>query len=165
MPKKDHSSAPVPLRGKVRAFNVSPKGHIEGALFDTRDGPVQVNFPKSEAERLAGAMSVGATVDLRGALQTDEFEHPVYLVEDGVEDTHVSGTIVRLNHALHGETNGCHLDDGTFVHLKPEGARKSRLRVGERIKVFGARRSGPAAVVLEARSVERVGSGHGNRAS
>jgi hypothetical protein len=30
MPKELRPSAPQRLRGKVRAFNISPKGHIEG---------------------------------------------------------------------------------------------------------------------------------------
>jgi hypothetical protein len=52
--------------------------------------------------------------------------------------------------------NGCHLDDGTFVHTKPDGARKYKLRVGDKVKATGERRTGTDAVVLEAHAVERL---------
>ena len=154
MSKKSHPSSSVHLRGKVVAFNISPKGHIEGALVGSPGGTVQLNFPKEGAETLARAMHVGSKIDIVAEFETDEGDHAVYRAEDpGAE---ADGKIVRLNYALHGEVNGCHLDDGTFVHAKPEGAKKYKFRVGERVSVRGSRHQGTDAVVLQARSVKRL---------
>jgi hypothetical protein len=153
MPKHARSSPPLQLRGEVAAFNISPKGHVEGVLLETSKGRAQVNFPKHGSDAISASMKVGAKVALHVKLESDDGEHPVYELRDA--DAKVTGTVVRLNYALHGEINGCHLDDGTFVHLKPEGAKKHALRVGDRVKAIGARRAGPSCVVLEAREVEK----------
>lgn len=158
MSKKARPSSSSHLRGEVVAFNISPKGHIEGALIETTAGAIQINFPKHDAETVARSMRVGSRIDLKADLEADEGDHAVYRVGDSEEET--EGTIIRLNYALHGEVNGCHLDDGTFVHVTPEGARKYELRVGEKVKVTGPRRRGTDAVVLQARSVKRLGKQH-----
>jgi hypothetical protein len=152
VPKKEKSSK---LRGKLLAFNISPKGHIEGALVETSEGRAQVNFPKHSAESLARSMHVGASIELEVKREPDEGEHPVYTAHDA--EGEVSGRIVRLNYALHGEVNGYHLDDGTFAHVKPEGAKKYKLRVGDQVKVLGLRRPGTDAAVVEVRALEKLG--------
>ncbi len=159
MPKKEKRSK---LRGQVLALNISPKGHIEGAVLETSDGRAQVNFPKHSAELFARATPVGANVELDAEGEPDEGEHPVYTALDAEDE--ISGTIVRLNYALHGEVNGYHLDDGTFVHVKPEGAKKYKLRVGDRVKASGTRRRGTDAVVLEVHALEKLGRRHEPRA-
>jgi hypothetical protein len=153
MPKHAHAAPPLQLRGEVSAFNISPKGHVEGVLLETSKGRVQVNFPKHDSDALSASMKVRAKVALHVKLENDDEEHPVYELCDA--DAKVTGTVVRLNYALHGEVNGCHLDDGTFVHLKPEGAKKHSLRVGDKVEAIGTRRAGPSCVVLEAREVEK----------
>jgi hypothetical protein len=153
MSKKARPS--IHLGGKVVAFNISPKGHIEGALVGIPSGTVQLNFPKHSAETLARSMRVGSTIDVDAEIESDEGDHAVYRAKDSEVET--DGNIVRLNYALQGEVNGYHLDDGTFVHVKPEGAQKYELRVGERVRVSGARHQGTDAVVLQARSVKRLG--------
>src|ERR1700755_3496865 len=147
--KKSHQ-----LRGKVLAFNISPKGGIEGVLLETAAGTAQLNFPKHAAAAMAKPRRVGAKIHVGAEPEPEEGDHPVYRARDEVDV--VSGTIVRLNHALHGEVNGCHLDDGTFVHLKPDGARKEKIRSGDKIKATGARRRGADAVVLEAKSLDKI---------
>jgi hypothetical protein len=135
------------LRGTVVAHNISPKGHVEGALVETPEGIAQLNFPKHGAEELARSAKVGASIDLAVELEDDEGDHPVYRANEssGV----VTGAVVRLNYARHGEVNGYHLDDGMFVHVKPDGAKRYKLHVGDQITVEGVRRRGDAAVVLE----------------
>jgi hypothetical protein len=145
------------LQGKLLAFNMSPKGHIEGALIETGAGLAQLNFPKHTAEGTVRALSVGSTIDVAAELESEHGDHPVYRAVD--EEAQASGTIFRLNYALHGEVNGCHLDDGTFVHVKPGGAKKYKLRVGDKISATGSRRSGIDAVVLEATSVVKLAAG------
>ena len=156
VPKKEKHSSST-LRGKIVSFNISPKGHVEGALVSTSAGLAQINFPKHSPE-FARTTSVGANVEFAAKREPDEGDHPVYTVQDDAGD--VSGKIVRLNYALHGEVNGYHLDDGTFVHVKPEGAKKYKLRVGEKVRAHGARRAGADAPVLEARSLEKLGGHH-----
>lgn len=154
MPKESRPSSKR-LRGELFAVNVSPKGHVEGALIATPAGTVQINFPKHEAEALARTMLVGSRVDLPAKLETAEFDHPVYVPSDLDGEAEVTGKVVRLNYALHGEVNGFHLDEGTFVHLKPEGAKRCGVKVGESVIATGSRRRGSAAAVLEARKVTR----------
>jgi hypothetical protein len=136
-----------PLRGKVIAHNISPKGHVEGALVDTPEGLAQINFSKHGTEELSRSAKVGASIDLAVELEDAEGDHPVYRASDPIGV--VTGAVVRLNYARHGEVNGYHLDDGTFVHVKPEGAKRYKLRVGDQITAEGVRRAGKAAVVLE----------------
>jgi hypothetical protein len=165
MPKKAHAHAhpgphahprPVRVRGTVVARNVSPKGHFEGIMIATIAGASQINFPKHEAEALARSLTVGSEIDVAVTLESDGFDHPVYVLAEQEGEGEARGTITRLNYALHGEVNGFHLDDGTFVHLNPEGAKKHDPRVGERVVVTGERRRGSASVVLEATSLQRT---------
>jgi hypothetical protein len=160
MSRRAPSSARV--QGKIVAFNLSPKGQIEGALVETARSTVQLNFPKHDAGPFA-PLRAGALVDVDAELEVDGGEHPVYRA--GAPEASISGTIVRLNYALHGAVNGWHLDDGTFVHAKPDGAKRHRLRVGERIEVRGPRRTGPDGSVLEARSIKRLGQGREGHAN
>ncbi|HSY21530.1 MAG TPA: hypothetical protein VK841_05420 [Polyangiaceae bacterium] len=153
MPKHSQPSAPCQLRGEVVAFNIGPKGDVEGVLLATSTGAAQVNFPKHDSDSLARSMKPGTKVKLHVKLENDDEAHPVYQLCDARAE--VTGTVMRLNYALHGEVNGFHLDDGTFVHLKPEGAKKHSLRVGDKVKAIGGRRVGPAAVVLDAWEVEK----------
>ncbi|MES1175549.1 MAG: hypothetical protein ABUL62_14600 [Myxococcales bacterium] len=139
------------IRGTVQATNISPKGAVEGVLVKTESGMIQLNFPKHEPSTSAPAFSVGAKVCLRAKLETEEFEHPVYELSDA--EASVEGVIARLNYARHGEINGFHLHDGTFVHLTPDVATEYDLRIGYRAAVTGKRKQGEAALVIDARSV------------
>src|ERR1700690_2883645 len=130
MSKEARQSSPFKLHGKVLAFNINPKGHIGGALVETSTGTAQINFAKHEAETLARSMNGGEAVE-------------------------ASGTIVRLNYDHDGKVNGYHLEDGTFVHVTHEGAKKYQLHIGEAVKATGSRHAGTDAVVLEATSIVR----------
>jgi hypothetical protein len=73
MPKKRTKPfSSLRLRGKVLAFNISPKGHIEGALVETTTGPAQLNFSKHAEEGLARSMHLGSKIDLEAELKTEE---------------------------------------------------------------------------------------------
>lgn len=139
------------LRGKVIALNISPKGHFEGALVETKDGVAQLNFGKHDEERLGHELAVGQQVDIDTELEHDDGDHLVYRAAP--TDSEVTGTIARFNYALHGEINGYQLDDGTLVHVKPDGAKKYGLKTGQKITAQGTRRVGASAVVLDAREV------------
>ncbi|HYQ14150.1 MAG TPA: hypothetical protein VEQ58_00270 [Polyangiaceae bacterium] len=140
------------IRGTVTATNISPKGVVEGVLVDTGKGLIQLNFPKHAARGSSATFTVGQQLQLQAKLETDEYEHPVYELAE--TETSVAGAITRLNYARHGEINGFHLDDGTFVHLTPEIASEYDLRVGAHAAASGALRLGDAATVIDARRVE-----------
>jgi ribosomal protein L31 len=155
MSKKEKPSASAELRGTVLAFNLSPRGHIEGALVETATGLVQINFPKHHSEALAQSMHVGSTIAIDAELETNDGAHPIYRTSE--KQGEASGTILRFNYTPDGEVNGYHLDEGTFVHVKPDGARKFRLDVGDKVKATGSRRPGANAMVLEADELEKMG--------
>ena len=152
--KTTHSSSKLHLHGTVLGFNIGPKGHIDGALVETANGLAQLTFPKHTADSLARGMHPGSIVGFHVELETEAGGHPVYLVCD--EESSASGQIVRLNYALHGAINGYHLEDGTFLHCKPDGAEQYDLHVGESVKATGTRREGPDAVVLEVRTITKI---------
>ncbi len=154
MSKETKSPASVELRGKILAFNINPKGRIEGVLVETTAGTVQINFPKHAAEILARSMEVGAQAYLLGELETKEGEHPVYTACG--EEAEAKGTIVRLNYSPHGEVNGYHLDEGTFLYINPEEKKKCKLRMGDKVKATGSRRAGQDAVVLEVDTIKEL---------
>jgi hypothetical protein len=94
---------------------------------------VQINLPKGEfiwGKILTSGEQL--TVEIEPEQPQGKPEHAVFslvrllgvnghLAEGG--DKHgsrrFSGSIVRLNYALHGEVNGGILDSGDFLHLKP----------------------------------------------
>ena len=45
--------------------------------------------------------------------------------------------VVRFNYAKHGKPNGVVLDNGDFIHTKPDGLEKLGLKVGDTVKVKG----------------------------
>lgn len=151
MPKKPKSST---LRGKVIAHNISPKGHIEGVLLRTSTDTVQVNLPKHRESELSARMKIGDQVELVVEPADSEGEHPVYMVTDSAART--EGIVKQLNYTRHGEVNGYRLQDGTFVHVKPDGARRAKVQVGDRIAADGVRIVGDHAVVLETDRVSKL---------
>jgi hypothetical protein len=160
MSKKKTGAEASRLSGKLISFNVDPRGEIEGAMIDTSGGLAQVNFPKHLAPALAKSMRVGARIEIGVTPEKSEADHSLFRATD---DATVTGTIKRLNFTLHGEVNGYHLSDSTFVHVKPEGARKHRLVVGDRITATGPMRAGLDARVLECKRVARLNVRKGER--
>jgi hypothetical protein len=152
MPKKPAKT--LALRGKVIAHNISPKGHVEGALIETAQGIAQLNFPKHAADDFVRSVEVGSAIDLPVEITDEDGDHPVYRGSDAT--VAVAGAVIRLNYALHGEVNGYHLEDGTFVHVKPEGAKRYKIRIGDRITAEGPRRTGAAVTVLEPEHVTKT---------
>lgn len=153
MPKKSNKSVSRRLQGKVVSFNLSPKGNVEGVLVALESGTAQLNFHGHHGRTLSRLMPAGSTFELNATLDSEDGEHPVYLVDDA--DAEASGKVVRFNYALHGGVNGYHLDEGTFVHVKPKGAEKYQIEIGEHVHATGSRHPGADAVVLEASRVER----------
>lgn len=158
MPKKishshDVRSTTVTLRGRVRAFNLSPKGAVEGALIETEDGLAQINLEKGQSP--SPAWKEGAALEVRAIAEPSHGKHDVYKLAG--EDDQVSGRVERVNYARHAEPNGFVLDDGTFVHLKPEGAKRFQaINVGDRVRARGRVTVGDHARVVDTDHVERA---------
>ncbi|HEY0253595.1 MAG TPA: hypothetical protein VGC41_18810 [Kofleriaceae bacterium] len=140
------------IQGTVVAHNLSPRGDIEGMMIETALRTVQVNLPKHGGT----IVPVGqlAAIDVEG--HDSEGSHDVFLAREASDS--VEGKVVRLNHSRHGEVNGYVLEDGTFVHTKPDGARRLKIKVGAQISASGERRVGPHATVIEADTVKAVKS-------
>ena len=145
--------------GIVRAYNFSPKGGVEGLLLTVGERTVQVNIPPDASLMAAHAAAVGQAVQITASPEGHEVpdaEHPVYRLvsfepltrtgaavdgpsHEGI--VRVAGTVSRFNYARHGEPNGVVLDNGDFLHLKPDGMKKAGLRVGQEVAAEGRARS------------------------
>ncbi|MFT3693819.1 MAG: hypothetical protein QM831_11800 [Kofleriaceae bacterium] len=145
---------PTFIEGKVEALNISPKGHIEGALIATKAGVVQLNLPKHPGPDVL-RLDVGSRIRSAAELLDDEDgEHPVYdaVAADGVYE----GVVARFNYARHGEVNGYHLEDGAFIHVKPDGAARLKLKISDRVRAKGRAVQGADALVIECTDVTKV---------
>lgn len=141
--------------GIVQSFNVSPKGHYEGLLLESDDEVFQVNFPVKWSATVAEIARPGThiTVEIEPRETHGHPSHPVYeliRLSNGEEkhsftaaanasgSVHLSGTVERLNYALHAEVNGAILDTGDFLHVKPHGAAALALAVGMKVRATGS---------------------------
>ena len=156
------------VEGRFQHLIYSPKGGIEGLLIDTDGVSTQfVTDPHDAAvtEQLAG-LRPGQSLQLEGSeagpSPKGEPVHTVYHLErlaavDGkpvavTASKHRSrGTVVRLNYARHGAPNGVVLDNGDFVHTRPDGFEQLGLGVGDVVSAEGDARS---LVVGEGRVIE-----------
>ena len=134
----------------------SPKGGVEGMLVDLDGERVQFAFKhEPHLEEIVGLATAGDLLDVEiepvPASDKGKAEHLVYRLanvvaprdrDDAAESTSVStsGAVARLNYALHGEANGVVLDNGDFVHLRPDGMRQAKLAVGAHVTAKGPSR-------------------------
>jgi hypothetical protein len=134
------------LEGTLREFNFSPKGSIEGALIDTKEGLIQINWPPGNSPGgLSKGQSIKAVVTKAHEDEDIPGEHPVFELiaiqgrdeQGGEGPVRVTGVVRRLNYARHGERNGVILDNGDFVHLKPHGMKQTGLEVDQNVEVEG----------------------------
>ncbi|CAN5914628.1 hypothetical protein BH11PSE13_BH11PSE13_45760 [soil metagenome] len=156
------------VEGQFQQIVFSPKGGIEGVLIDTDGVPTQfVTDPHDPAvAELFGKLRAGQSLVIEGSeagpSPKGEAAHSVYDFErlvsvDGkapkAQHPHgdVVGTVVRFNYAKHGAANGVVLDNGDFVHTKPDGFERLGLKVGDKVKAEGEAR---ALVTGEGRVIE-----------
>jgi hypothetical protein len=142
----------VKKTGTIEAVNFSPKGFHKGFLLRTGKRIVQINLPKGESGTMDKCVNPGerVTVEVEPEEPHGEPAHSVFrlvlllgvnghLAEDDKHgNLHFAGRIEKLNYALHGEVNGGILDSGDFLHLKPEGARAVKLKVGMQVEGRGS---------------------------
>ncbi len=181
MPHPHHEIDVWSVEGSFQHLIYSPKGAIEGVLIDTDGVPTQfVTEPQDPlvVELLAG-LRPGQAVVIEGteapASPKGEAPHTVYRFErlasvDGqapkkpTTDEGTRGKVVRFNFAKHGEPNGVVLDNGDFVHTRPDGLHALGLKIGDTVEAEGATRPlvAGAGRVIEAHHVNgrSVGPAH-----
>jgi len=143
------------VQGEFQHVIYSPHGTIEGAMVASGNEGIQLIVSDDGAgnvfRHVAPGAVIGATVEFIGWSSSKAGGHRVYQVDsiqsvDGKRPTAgkapkrkaaYSGQVVRLNYARHGEPNGVVLDSGDFIHLKPEGFKKLKLKIGDTIEVDG----------------------------
>lgn len=145
------------LEGNFLHAIYAPHGEIEGVLIDARGEPVQIVFEHHDDASAAAfeGVSAGQAVVIEsaplGPSPKGDAEHCVHsfvrLVSvDGAAPARrraaqdgpaYRGRVVRFNHARHGVSNGVVLDSGDFIHTKPEGLAKLKLKVGDTVEADG----------------------------
>lgn len=169
------------VEGRFQHLLYSPKGAIEGVLLDT-DG-VSTQFVTEPQDpfvvELFGKLRTGQKVVIEGTeappSPKGDAAHTVYRFERLVSvDGHppkkaadgegTRGKVVRFNFAKHGEANGVVLDNGDFVHTRPDGLHALGLKIGDTVEAEGAARPlvAGAGRVIEAHHVngKPVGPAH-----
>ena len=144
------------IEGRFLHLIYSPQGGIEGVLLDTDAGPAQIVFDHHDEEMHQQFESIlaGQVLAVEGAPQKPspkgEGEHPVHgfvrlKSVDGVKagkpkrsrGAAYSGVVERFNYARHGAANGVVLDSGDFIHTKPDGMARLKLRIGDHVEADG----------------------------
>lgn len=170
------------VEGQFLHLIYSPKGTIEGLMIDSDGAPAQFVCDAHDSGAWTGlaALKAGQAVVLEGTVAKPspkgEPDHEVYQLErlvsvDGKPvapqpgAVQLTGTVVHLNYARHGEANGVVLDSGDFIHTKPDGLKRLGLKVGDKVKAEGDIRplATGGAHVMEAGKVngKPVGPAHG----
>jgi hypothetical protein len=163
------------LSGTLTQVLLSPKGVIEGLLLSVRGKPVQVSTAPGAIDRYARVLVAGARIVVKATAdnspKTKGGTHPVFKLDElsklggkAVRDsTHkgdpsvLKGRVVSLHYARHGEPNGVLLKSGEFVHLRPHGMQKTRLKVGDKVVARGERRMTVlGTTLLEAHEVNHM---------
>ncbi|APW37962.1 hypothetical protein RD110_12805 [Rhodoferax koreense] len=184
MPKPHHHATELwAIEGQFTQLIYSPKGGIEGLLIDTDGTPTQFVTDPQDASvgEMLRALQPGQQLRIEGAEEgpspKGESAHFVYRLArvaaiDGVEPTpavahaKAKGRVLRFNYAKHGEPNGVVLDNGDFVHTRPDGLAALGLQIGDQVVAEGPAR--PLATgegrVIEAHSVNGQPFGPGQTA-
>jgi hypothetical protein len=176
IPKPASTMTPTRLTGTFSQIIYSPKGGVEGLLLSVAGAIVQLVIAKEDekAAALVSSLSAGQTL----VVSTLELppsskgpgEHPVRALQkitrvDGATPAKIAsrpsdytGRIVRFNYARHGAPNGYVLDSGDFIHVRPEGFAKLKLRIGDSVTAEGDAHflSTGGGWAVEASAVKRV---------
>ncbi|WP_020468008.1 hypothetical protein [Zavarzinella formosa] len=150
--KQPAGSPDEPFRCRVIHYNFSPKGGLEGLIVESGGERAQVVCPPHLGTDLARLVAEGDEVELsvEESPPSDKgpAAHPVYRLMELPETSHgedrdepgVAGIVTRFNYAKHGEANGVVLDTGDFVHLKPDGMIRVKLKIGDHVTADGETR-------------------------
>ncbi len=158
MPKVQETIDIWSVEGRFSHLIYSPRGGIEGFMTDTDGVPTQfVIDPQdvSTTEQIAKLES-GQQLVVEGwepgPSPKGGAEHSLYHFErltsvDGraADPLRVfvrsTGKVVRLNYARHGAANGVVLDNGDFVHTRPDGFETLGAKIGDQVEAEGDARA------------------------
>lgn len=174
MEQRKQKGVPTPetVRGVVLANNMSPRGCIERVLVKQGDRTIQINFPPKVIALAPVASGQSIAIQVKPEPDSEKHSraaHAVYQAAPFNEDSEstpgepveVEGIVARLNFTRHGEPNGVVLDNGDFLHLKPDGMKRTGLLVGQRAVATGkARPMQGGHRVIEAQAVKSLAIDH-----
>jgi hypothetical protein len=151
--KAHYQETPEVVVGTYQHPIYSPRGQLEGLLLEVDGKAAQIVLdPHEQADAFTG-LHIGQELKLEatpaGPSDKGEAAHPVFKLMsltaiDGKKTSvakvpaEFKGKVERLNFAKHGEANGVVLDSGDFIHLKPQGFHKAKLKVGDTVAASGA---------------------------
>ena len=169
MPHDTHSDT---LTGRLQQLLFSPKGAIEGILLKADAKLVQVSLKPGSADAQALNQAVGKTIEVEASAdhspKTQHAAHPVYQLlsikrlggkafKRAGDAQPLSGVVSAIHYAKHGEPNGVILESGEFIHTRPPGMKKLKLKVGSTVVVHGeTRMTVLGTALIEAEEVNRV---------
>jgi hypothetical protein len=133
---------------------------------------VQVSMRHEQADAKALQQAIGKAIVLRASAdhspRARKGAHPVYKLHAMAKlagkkvalngDSHsISGTVAAFHYAKHGEPNGVVLKSGEFIHTRPLGMKKLKLKVGSKVTAHGeVRVTVLGTSLVEARQVNGV---------
>src|ERR1700761_7415008 len=132
----------------------SPKGLVEGFMAHVDDANAQFVIDKHDESLaaliadLSSGQRLSVAAQLAGPSPKGPANHAVYELAkiarvDGAAPrkpaakTGYAGKVVRLNFARHGAPHGYVLDTGHFIHVRPEGVKHLKLRIGDAVEADG----------------------------
>jgi len=169
-PKSHHAKSET-LSGNLQRLLFSPEGGIEGLLLDVGSRSIQVSMEPGGADANALNDAVGKAIEVEASAdhspKTKEGAHPVYKLDSIMKlggksfksnaAKPLSGIVADLHYARHGEPNGVILESGEFIHIRPAGMKKLKLKIGSKVVVHGeSRKTVLGTVLIEAHEVNRV---------
>ena len=150
-----HSQPLEKFQGTLDEFNLGPTGGVEGFLLCSNGQTVQINVSSDIGFAVVRGIgqTVEATVELEEpSIRDRKGEHPVYRLvtlngmsgkplvcsyrSDGDHGT-LEGVVKRINYNRNGEANGVILNSGDFVCIEPEGMKRMKLHIGDKVTAEG----------------------------
>lgn len=167
-----HDTPTQTLSGELQQLLFSPKGAIEGLLMKVDTKSIQVSMEPATAVARTLVEALGKPIEVQGSEdhspKTKHSAHPVYTLSAitriagrafkfNGDSSAINGVVASIHYARHGEPNGVILESGEFIHTRPRGMKKLKLRVGSKVSVHGEVRTTVLGTpLIEAREVNRV---------
>jgi hypothetical protein len=149
MGKHSHEEKATVLSGTFEHVIYSPKGDLEGLLVTVDNKPIQYQVEPQLAETCK-SLKPKQVVYLEATKSPPSPKgkgvHAIYklvqlstsaslLKTNGQPES--KGKIIRFNYAKHGQPNGFILDNGDFIHTKPDGFAFLNLEPGMKVTAKG----------------------------
>ncbi len=154
-PAEKHEPRIEKFHGLLQDFNMSPRGGIEGFVLHSDGQTVQINVTPEVG--FAAVRGINQIVEV--TVEPESFsgklgkgDHPVFrlitltgadgkpLIQAGnakPEPITLQGVVKRINFARHGAANGVVLENGDFVHVRPDVMKRRNFKSGDPVNVEG----------------------------